>query len=213
MSRRPLPAAVLALAALLALAVAPAAQARLETGTPVHVRGIVTDEEGRPLDDVRVVLEASRAVFSLRQLRAVLRDTARVAAATDASGGYALRWPWDGYYNHFEIVVGVPVRTAAGGEELQVLQRTEITRRLGRDAEVAVPVVVENAEFVHSLRRFLATVDSADEERVHQQLGRPDRVEIAGAAESWWYFARGRRFDFRDGRLVEVKEFDPVREP
>lgn len=210
MSRRPFAAAVLAVLA--ALAAAPAALARLETGTPVHVRGIVTDDQGRPLDDVRVVLEASRAVFSLRQFRAVLRDTARVAAVTDEAGGYALQWPWDSYYNHFEIVVGVPVRTA-GGEELQVLQRTEITRRLGRDAEVAVPVVVDNAAFVHSLRRFLATVDSADEERVHQQLGRPDRVEIAGADESWWYFARGRRFDFRDGRLVEVKEFDPVREP
>lgn len=210
MSRRLLAAVVLA--ALPALALAPAAEARLETGTRVSIRGIVTDREGRPLDDVRVVLEASRAVFSLRQFRAVLRDTARVAAVTDDSGSYALSWPWDTYYNHFEIVVGVPVVTT-GGEELQVLQRTEITRRLGRDAEVAVPVVVENAGFVHSLRRFLATVDSADEERVHRQLGRPDRVEIAGGDESWWYFARGRRFDFRDGRLVEVKEFDPVPEP
>jgi hypothetical protein len=206
--------AAFAAAAALALfaALAPVAQARLSRGDRIQVRGIVTDPEGRPLDDVRVVFEASRAVFSLREFRPVLRDTARVAAVTDATGSYALSWPWDGFYNHYELVVGVPVRTP-DGEELQVLERKEITRRLGRDAEVAVPVVVEHADFIRSLRRFLETVDSADEQRVHRELGRPDRIEISGEAQSWWYFERGRRYDFRAGRLTEVKTFDPVREP
>ncbi|HEX6203516.1 MAG TPA: Ig-like domain-containing protein [Thermoanaerobaculia bacterium] len=210
MSRRPFAAAALAAAILAALA--PAAEARLARGETVQVRGIVTDTEGRPLDGVQVVFEASRAVFSLRRFQPVLRNTARVAAVTDASGGYALRWPWDSYYNHFELVVGVPVRTA-GGEELQVLERKEVTNRLGRDAEVAVPIVVEHADFIRNLRRFLETVDSADEERVHRAEGRPDRIEITGERESWWYFARGRRYDFQGGRLVEVKTFDPVRRP
>ena len=211
MSRR-LSAAVVVAALALALAHAPAAEARRQAGEPLEIRGIVTDAEGRPLDRVRVVFEASRAVFSLREFRPVLRDTARVAAETDAAGGYSLRWPWDSFYNHFELVVGVPVRTAQG-EELQVLERKEITRRLGRDSQVAVPVVVEHADFVHNLRRFLATVDSADEERVHREQGRPDRVEISAESESWWYFDRGRRYDFRGGRLTEVKTFDPVRRP
>lgn len=207
MSRRHLAAVALAAAVL-----APVAEARLARGETVEIRGIVTDPEGRPLDRVQVVFEASRAVFSLRRFQPVLRDTARVSALTDASGGYALRWPWDTYYNHFELVVGVPVRTAEG-EELQVLERKEVTNRLGRDAEVAVPIVVEHAGFVRNLRRFQETVDSADEERVHRAEGRPDRVEITGDRESWWYFDRGRRYDFEGGRLSEVKTFDPVRRP
>lgn len=211
MSRR-FPAAAVSLAAALFLALAPAAEARRESGEPLEIRGIVTDDQGRPLDGVRVVFEASRAVFSLREFRPVLRDTARVSAVTDAAGGYSVRWPWDSFYNHFELVVGVPVRTSKG-EELQVLERKEITRRLGRDNQVAVPIVVEHADFVHSLRRFLATVDSPDEERVHRELGRPDRIELSGDSQSWWYFERGRRYDFRDGRLTEVKTFDPVRKP
>lgn len=211
MSRR-FPAAAVTLAAALLAALAPAAEARRQTGETLEIRGIVTDDQGRPLDRVRVVFEASRAVFSLREFRPVLRDTARVAAVTDAAGGYSVRWPWDTFYNHFELVVGVPVRTPQG-EELQVLERKEITRRLGRDSQVAVPIVVEHADFVHSLRRFLATVDTPDEERVHRELGRPDRIELSGDSQSWWYFERGRRYDFRDGRLTEVKTFDPVRQP
>jgi hypothetical protein len=210
-SRR-LPAAAVTLAAALLLTLAAAAEARREAGETLEIRGIVTDAEGRPLDQVRVVFEASRAVFSLREFRPVLRDTARVAAVTDAAGGYSLRWPWDSFYNHFELVVGVPVRTPQG-EELQVLERKEITRRLGRDSQVAVPIVVEHADFVHNLRRFLATVDSPDEERVHRELGRPDRIELSGDSQSWWYFERGRRYDFLGGRLTEVKTFDPVRKP
>lgn len=212
MSRR-FPAAAVVVAVLaLVLALVPAAEARRQTGETLEIRGIVTDAEGRPLDRVRVVFEASRAVFSLRQFRPVLRDTTRVAAVTDDSGGYSLRWPWDSFYNHFELVVGVPVRTPKG-EELQVLERKEITNRLGRGNQVAVPIVVERADFVHNLRRFLATVDSPDAERVHREQGRPDRVEISGNSESWWYFDRGRRYDFRGGRLVEVKTFAPVRKP
>jgi hypothetical protein len=77
-------AVVAALALLVSLAHAPAAEARRQAGEPLEIRGIVTDAEGRPLDRVRVVFEASRAVFSLREFRPVLRDTARVAAETDA---------------------------------------------------------------------------------------------------------------------------------
>jgi len=204
--------AVVALALTTLLASAPAAEARRVSGESIEIRGIVTDAGGQPLDDVRVVLEASRTVFSLREFRPVARDTVRVTAVTNASGSYSLRWPWDSFYNHFELVAGVPVRTASG-EELQVLERKEITRRLGRDGEVTVPIVVEHASFIRNLRRFLATVDSADEQRVHREQGRPDRIEISGGAESWWYFDRGRRYDFRDGRLIEVKTFDPVRRP
>ena len=207
--RRPLVLAVL----LVALAAATPALARLAPGETIQISGIVTDPAGNPVGDVRVVLEASRSVFSLRSMRTVERDTTRVSAATDASGQFRLKWPWDRFYNHFELAIGVPIRNARG-EELQILERVDVTRRLGRDASVVVPVTLEERDlsYLTSLRSFLATIDSPDEERVHQQLGKPDRVEIRDGAQSWWYFQRGRRYDFRDGRLVEVKSFDPVPE-
>jgi hypothetical protein len=212
--RSPSPRALaLVLVVALLAGLAPAALARNEQGEKIQISGLVTDPDGNPLADVTVVLEASRSVFSLRQLRAVERATTRVTAATDRQGHYTLSWPWDSYYNHFELVVGVPVRTARG-EELQRLEQVDITRRLGRDSKVVVPLAVEarDADFLRHLRAFLATIDSADEERVYRELGKPDRVEIRGANESWWYFARGRRYDFEAGRLAEVKPFDPVPE-
>jgi len=204
--------ALLAGLALALVVAAPAAEARHEKGQSISVTGLVTDADGTPLADVRVVLEASREVFSLRQLRPVLRDTTRVAAATNARGEFALAWPWDSFYNHFELVVGVPVRE--GREEtLEELARTEITRRLARNDTVVTTLVVENADFVHKLRDFVAGVDSDDERRVYQQMGTPDRIEERGGETRWYYFERGRMFRFEAGRLVETKAFTPVPEP
>ena len=49
----------------------------------------------------------------------------------------------------------------------------------------------------------------------YDEMGRPDsidRVNGGGWTEStWWYFSTGRACRFRDGRLVQVQEFDPVR--
>jgi hypothetical protein len=45
-------------------------------------------------------------------------------------------------------------------------------------------------------------------------MGKPDRVdrlEMSGGDEvAWWYFERGKSFHFRDGRLDQVMEFEPV---
>lgn len=205
---RPLVAAALALALLLA-AVPPAAAARHDQGTRVEVTGLVTDPQGDPLPDVRVVLESSRAVFSFRSFGRELRNTRRAAARTGERGEFTLVWPWDDYYNHFELVVGVPVRTAEG-EELVELARKDVTRRLERNNPMVANLTVENAEFVRALRAFVDSVDSDDERRIYQQMGKPDRVEERGAERSWWYFDRGRMFRFRDGELVETEAFDPV---
>ncbi|HEX2253510.1 MAG TPA: carboxypeptidase-like regulatory domain-containing protein [Thermoanaerobaculia bacterium] len=206
---RPRAAVLLAVLLAGALAWAPETHARREKGERVPVSGIVTDAEGQPLADVRVVLEASRAVFSLREFRAVLRDTTRVAAVTDAQGQFRLEWPWDSFYNHFELVAGVPVRSGRG-ERFQELARSDVTRRVGGRGPVVATLLVENAEFLRTLRSFLAALDSDDEQRVYRDAGMPGRVENQGGEARWWYFEQGRMYRFDRGRLVEVKTFAPV---
>jgi len=194
---------------LLVLAAAPQAAARHDQGTRVEVTGVVTDAAGQPLPGVRVVLESSRAVFSFRQFQRVLRDTRRVAAVSDEQGQFTLVWPWDGYFNYFDLVAGVPVRTGKG-EHFEVLARKDVSPRIKKNNPMVVTMAIDNADFVRTLRSFLASVDSDDEERVYQQMGKPDRVEEKGTTRSWWYFAKGQTYRFVDGNLTEVKTFDPV---
>ena len=194
---------------LMVLASAPQAAAGHDQGTRGEVTGVVTDAAGQPLPDVRVVLEASRAVFSFRQFKRVLRDTRRVAAVSDEQGQFTLVWPWDGYYNYFDLVAGVPVRTGEG-EHFEVLTRKDVSPRIQKNNPMVVTLAVENAAFVRTLRSFLASIDTDDEERIYQQMGKPDRVEEKGDVRSWWYFDKGQTYRFRNGNLAEVKTFDPV---
>lgn len=75
--------------------------------------------------------------------------------------------------------------------------------------------MVADGRFVERARSFLAGVESEDERRVWTDLGLPesvDRVESPGSVEAaWWYYAAGRVARFRDGRLIEVQTFDPIR--
>lgn len=220
-SRRPLrgslpaAAAAVALVALALLAPAPAdAAQRFRDGDRVEVTGLVTDTDGRPLPGVRVVLEAARTQFDFRQFRRVKKDTTRLTALTDERGAYRLSWPWNGYYDVYELLVGVPVRKPKG-ESLHVLERVELSRRLKPDAPAIATVVVEDAEFVRTLREFVDSIDSDDERRVYREQGKPDRVEATtGAADeaSWWYFESGTVYRFRGGALVSTDRFDPVKE-
>lgn len=209
--RRPSAWASAALCALLLAlaAVAPRAAARHDQGERVEITGIVTDAAGQPLPKVRVVLEASRAVFSFRDFQRVLRDTRRVATVSDAQGQFTLTWPWDGYFNYFDLVAGVPVRTGQG-ERFEVLSRKDVGARLEKNNPLVVTLVVENANFVRTLQTFLASLDTDDERRIYQQMGKPDRVEVRGTERSWWYFDKGQTYRFVDGDLAEVKTFDPV---
>lgn len=203
---------------LLALATLPASAlsrlgSRYETGERVEVTGLVTDPEGRPLQDVEVVLELAREVFQLRSLGRTKKEVTPVTTTTNAQGEYTIAFPWDDYYNAFELVVGVPVR-GRDGERFTELERVELTRRLEKGSPVVATVTVENAGFIRNLREFLATVDSEDERRVYQDLGRPDRVRETKSPHqsetSWWYFDVGRVYRFVDGRLRDTERFDPV---
>ncbi|HEX9942971.1 MAG TPA: carboxypeptidase-like regulatory domain-containing protein [Thermoanaerobaculia bacterium] len=206
--------ALLGLVFLLA-ALAPAFAARYAQGERVQVTGIVADAQGQPLADVRVVFEASRTYFSMRQLRrTAAEEVRRVSATTNARGEYTIEWPWDSYFNHFELVAGVPVR-ARSGERLEELTRQDVTRRVLAGSPAVVGVTVENRRFLDNLRQFLASIQTDDQRKVYQEMGKPDRirnVQYPGHLESsWWYFESGRVYRFRDGRLEQVVPFEPVR--
>jgi hypothetical protein len=203
----------------LALALLAAAPALAHSnGDKVEVTGVVTGPDGQPLDGVQVQLEASRREFSLRRFKRITAHTARLTALTDGDGRYTLEWPWNSYFNSFELTVGVPVRRS-DGEGFEALERLDVTQRIKQASPVVVSVVVRNAEFVVALRKFLASVDSEDERRVYRDLGKPDKVEERvdpedgrRAEATWWYFESGQAYRFRDGVLAGVDRFDPVKD-
>jgi 5-hydroxyisourate hydrolase-like protein (transthyretin family) len=193
----------------------PAAAARYAQGERVQVTGLVSDAQGQPLADVRVVFEASRTYFSVRQLRrTAAEDVRRVSATTNARGEYTLEWPWDSYFNHFEVVAGVPVRSRSG-ERIEELARQDVTRRVTAGSPAVVSITVENRKFLDNLRQFLTSIQTEDQHKVYQEMGKPDRVRNVQypsyLESSWWYFESGRVYRFRDGRLEQVVPFDPVR--
>lgn len=199
------------------LAAAPVAAARFSQGDNVQVTGVITDQQGRPISDVRVTFEATRTYFSVRKFqRTQTEEIRRVTAVTDAAGQFTLQWPWDSYFNHFELMVGVPVRKARQ-DSLVELAREDITRRLQGGSPVVASLVVsnQNAQFVAKLRELLASIQSDDERRVYDEMGKPDKVErvvYPGRTEvSWWYFDAGRVYRFQDGHLEQVVPFEPVK--
>jgi hypothetical protein len=199
---------------LLAAGLAAPAAADHEQGTRVEVTGLVTDLDGRPLPDVRVVLRQVRETFSVFKFRRTDERTTPITTTTNARGEYSITFPYDDFYNRFELVAGVPVR-GPEGERLSELATSDVTRRVQRNTPVIATLVVENASFVESLREFLAEIDTPDERRIYTEDGRPDKVEITNYADrteaAWWYFATGRVHRFVDGRLQRTERFDPVR--
>jgi hypothetical protein len=195
----------------------PFGKSRIAQGDRVQVTGAVTDQQGRPISDVRVTFEATRTYFSVRRFqRTQTEEIRRVTAVTDAGGQFTLQWPWDSYFNHFELVAGVPVRKARK-ESLVELAREDVTNRLKGGSPVVASLVVsnQNAQFVTKLRELLASIKSDDERRVYDEMGKPDKVErvqYPGRTEvSWWYFDAGRVYRFQDGRLEQVVPFEPVK--
>ena len=182
-------------------------------GERVVVQGVVADAAGSPLRDLDVVLEASNTGVGFYPPGKRQRELVKGGTLTDGSGTYALELSWNDRFDHFELVVGTPVATPPG-ETLQELARTDITRRVMQGSPVAVPVTIENTTFLTSLRAFLASLRTADEQRVYRETGKPDRVDDVKfpdrAEAAWWYFELGKVYRFNDGRLVKVEDFPPV---
>jgi hypothetical protein len=220
-TRSPSAKSLTALTLLLLLGLAPAAPAfdllgpLYEEGERVEVTGLVTTPDGEPIEDVQVTLELSRKAFDFRKLRRTRGKVFKVSDRTDASGEYKIAFPWDDYYNRFELVAGITVR-GADGEELLELERLDVKDRIERSSPAVAPIVIENHELIETFRAFIATVDSDDERRVYRDQGRPDRVKTTRFDDreetSWWYFDRGKVYRFEDGELAKVEDFDPVEE-
>jgi hypothetical protein len=195
---------------------APAGAAPYKDGDKVQVSGLITDPGGAPVAGVQVALEMARRYLSLRELRRALKDERRVSTVTNARGEYTLEWPWDSYFNHFELLAGVTIRRGKV-ERLEVLEREDISDRVLAGSPVAMALVVRNRALVDHLNEFVASVRSADERRTYEELGVPDdvkRVNYTGRPQeievSWWYFDAGKVYRFHDGRLEHVDRFAPV---
>jgi hypothetical protein len=203
-------------AAVLAGATPAAAVAPYLDGDHVQFTGLVTDAAGKPLPGVQVALEGSHKYIRWRELRRATKDVRRVSASTDARGEYAIDWTWDDYFDHFELVAGVSVRRGRE-ESLQALEREDVTERVDADSPVVSAIVIHDRALLDRLREFVASVESADERRVYEEMGTPDdvkRVTYAGRPResevSWWYFDAGKVYRFHNGRLEQVDRFDPV---
>lgn len=181
----------------------------LSTGDRVTISGQVTDTAGHPLGGIRIVLEARR-----KSLRPGENEERRVAANTDAQGAYSLAWPWDPYFNRFEVQAGVAVRRGKS-ERLEVFERQSLSVRQMQAGAVTLPLILRDGERLAKLRSFEAQVRSDDERRVFAELGQPEEVRIVEYPNrreaTWWYFERGQAYRFESGRLAEVIRFDPIR--
>ena len=183
-------------------------------GDPVVIHGQVTDASGRALGGVTVLLEVSRSAFRLRRLGRETTGTLQVPTTADDAGRYRLDWRWDPYYNELALLVALPVREA-GRDTYEIFLRREITAEVRGGSPVEVALVLPDTAAYDALRAFLASLTSDDEKRVYREMGRPDRVDRARAHydpdRTWWYFAAGKAYRFRGGRLDEVVRFEPVR--
>lgn len=209
--------------ALLATFLAPVAPAAaIEDGARIELTGLVTDATGTPISGLQVTLEASRQTFSLRHFERRTRDVAKVATRTNERGEYALGWVWASYYNHFELVVALPVRDQSG-ERLSELTRQNVTGRI-RHSPVVAALVVEDRTFLDAYRIFIASLDTPSEHQVFTAHGKPDKIDTRvmvapadqaggtsrGEESTWWYFALGKSYVFANGQLLREVPFAPV---
>jgi hypothetical protein len=217
-------AAVILLAACSLLAPPPASSAQppwsknkaYPDGQIVVITGTVTDSDGQPIPQVDLVLEAARRAFNVRRMRDVTEEPRQVRARTDDAGQYSVEWEWHHYYNAFDLAVVVPIGVRGGRERDEVIARVDLSDRIAQGTPVVVPVTVDDTRLLQEVRAFLADLDTDDERRIHTQEGKPDRVDQVARPdydeETWWYFSIGALYRFRDGKLAEVENFEPVRE-
>jgi hypothetical protein len=183
-------------------------------GQSITVQGIVSDIAGKPVHDVQVVLEASRSGFSLYPFGSNKHDLVTGTATTDAQGNYGLQFPWNHHYDHFELVVAIGVATAHG-DDRQELRRLDITRYVQQGTPVVVPVTLADTHFLDTLREFLGSLRTDEEQKAYHQAGKPDRVDRTTYPDhvdtAWWYFEQGKVYRFRDGHLQTIDSFAPVK--
>lgn len=198
---------------LLLLFLTPLKSFSLQKGQSVQIGGVVSAADGQPLPEVTVVFEAARRGLSLRGLRMETGKTQEQRAVTNQRGVYSLQWPWDPFYNHFEIRVEMPIRKQ-DGEHMEVLAHSEISDVQDADRQLVVNLTVQKADLLRSLKDFLTHIDTSDERSVYQQMGKPDEVDRKQYSDheeaAWWYFESGKVYFFHSGHIQEVRSFTPV---
>ncbi len=179
----------------------------------VEVSGRITDAAGQPLGSVEVVLEAYHRKLDLRRMKRRDVDLLRVVATTGKDGRFQLEWARNDHYQIFYLATALPVRRQ-GRDELDVFSRLEISAEMRGGSSVRRDLTVEDAEAMRWLQRFLAGMTSAAEQRVYQEMGRPDRIDAAAEAatgeSAWWYFAAGKVYRFKGGEFDQVIHFEPI---
>lgn len=202
------------MSALAAVAIGePSQAAPYQEGDFIEITGAVTDPSGGPIPDVKVVFKVTRKSFAISKMERATRDEVIQMTSTDPNGQFSFRYRWVDYYNRFEVMVGMP-RRAAAGESFEVLVKQDLSSRIEKGSPVVVGLVIEDEEFLVSLRAFLESVDSADERRIYDEMGNPDKVETSEFPThdeiSWWYFKAGKTYRFKDGELIQIVDFEPV---
>ena len=191
----------------------PAAGGPYAEGEYIEIAGTVADSSGVPIPDVHVFFRAAKKSFSVSKFGTATRDAVQQETKSDPHGQFTFKWRWVDYYNHYQVQVVVP-RRAASGESFKILSEVDISKRIRKGSPVVVAMTVAEGEFLDTLRDFLASVDSEDEQRIYDEMGNPDRVQTIEYPDydeiSWWYFQAGKAYRVRDGDLQQVVHFDPV---
>ncbi len=186
-------------------------KAPYKKGDHVAISGKVTDGGGQSVGQVTVLLELSRTGFRLSRFKRVKSDTLQIPVIASSDGRYEHTWRWDGYYNTFELAVALPVRQG-GRDAFEVVHRLEITPQVEQGSPVTVPLVVKDTAYLRWLSRFVDGRAGAEERRVFEQLGRPDRIDSHGEEVfAWWYFEAGKVYRFRDGEIEQIEPFEPIK--
>ena len=182
-----------------------------DRGETVAIEGTVTDRSGAPVPGMQVVLLSTHTGFDLRSLRRAEEGLVRLKTKTDAQGRFAFDWSWHPYYDTFRVRAEVAGTAAGSGLPPGVLTEVDISRRMLDATPVVVALEVDWAGAPGSA----TAAQSDDQRRIYGEMGNPDRVdrlEMPGGDEvAWWYFEHGRSYHFRDGRLDQVMEFEPVK--
>ena len=182
-------------------------------GQIIEITGTVTDSSGSPIPEITVLFKASRRAFTVSKFGRSTKDSVTMQTATDHEGQFSFEWRWLDYYNRFELQTGVPTRSSAG-ETFEVLGSLDMKDRIQQGSPVVASLVIDDIQFLNSLRDFLESVDSEDEKRIYNEMGNPDRVQQTEYGEqveiTWWYFQQGKAYRFREGDLDQLIEFDPI---
>ena len=179
-------------------------------GTNILIQGAVRDLAGNPIPDLVISLTARR----YSRIRQQLEREVSVTTTSDERGEYVLDWVWYRYYNDFELTASVEVPTGLDEPRSETVATTQLNNRIEQGSPVIAPLTVTDGEFLATFRDFLQGIDTADERRVYDTHGRPDKVDALdlpdSSEEAWWYFAHGQVYRFISGRLDQVESFDPI---